>query len=252
MRKLYWVVALGLALALVPAGGAAENEAQKINQVYFVDVNLAQAAQFEAATKGHMGWHRESRDPWAWETWQVVNGRRLGQYVVLTGPHSWADFDTRTAIEGKDLADWQSRVAPYVKGVASIFEVVNGKISRLPEGMERPKMAEVTVFRLREAGFRAFYHAVEKLHQAIVKKDASYHYEWRTWVNGGDGPTMVLLIPRNSWAEFAPEGAFWDMVEEVYGDFETGVLRRMINKSVVSAESLVVAYRPDLSYSPAK
>jgi hypothetical protein len=43
---------------------------------------------------------------------------------------------------------------------------------------------------------------------------------------------------------------FWKMIEEVYGDFETDMLRKMISKSVSSQENFIAAYREDMSYNP--
>jgi len=252
MKKWYWIVVVVLLFGLVPWAGAGEGAPQSVTQVYFVEVAPSQANQFEAATKSHMAWHRTNNDPWTWQMWQFVNGERVGQYAVATGGHTWADFDTRAVFEQKDVADWTAKVGPYVKGLRSALEVDNKEISRLPKDMKTPKMVEVTVFKLKHARWRAFYHAVEKIHKAIVKKDAPYFYAWRTVANGGESPTMILFVPRNSWAEFEPKGSFWSMVEEVYGDFETNVIRKTIGKAIRSEESLVAAYRPDLSYVPAK
>jgi len=40
------------------------------------------------------------------------------------------------------------------------------------------------------------------------------------------------------------------MVEEVYGDYETDLIRKTMNKAIVHQENFMAAYRADLSYNP--
>jgi hypothetical protein len=46
------------------------------------------------------------------------------------------------------------------------------------------------------------------------------------------------------------EGGLWKLVEEVYGDYETDLTRKMWTKSVVHQESFIAAYRENPSYNP--
>ncbi len=100
---------------------------------------------------------------------------------------------------------------------------------------------------------RTFYHAIKRIHEAIVEQEMPFTYSWAWVANGGEGPTWILAMPFSSWAEYAEnmELPFWKKVEELYGDFETDMLRKMWSKSEASEESFVVSYRAGLSYNPA-
>jgi hypothetical protein len=62
---------------------------------------------------------------------------------------------------------------------------------------------------------------------------------------------MTLVVPINSWADFgARKNSVWDIVENHYGAHEAQMLRTEVGRSIRAQESLVLRYRPDLSYEP--
>jgi len=78
-------------------------------------------------------------------------------------------------------------------------------------------------------------------------------YSW-SWVANGDegpGPTWILVFPHRSWAEYGESwGDLWKLVEEVYGEYEADLIRKLWSKSVAHKETFIAAYRADLSYNP--
>jgi hypothetical protein len=71
--------------------------------------------QFEEALRQHLAFHRTNGDPWAWHTWQIVNGDMLGQYYLRTHGHQWRDFDANAELRRSDWSDFgQCRAAPRV------------------------------------------------------------------------------------------------------------------------------------------
>ena len=245
-----------LATALMVAAPVAAQEEQPTTMVaknYFLTVFPGQGAQFEAAYKSHVQWHVDNDDDWYWHTWQIENGENMGQYIVRTGDHEWADFDGRDEYDARDSAHYVEYVSPYVQSLSSNLVVSAPSLSKWPDGGV-PKMVEVSVFEVRPDSARAFYHAIENFHDVIVEKDMAFNYAWSWIANGGDGQTWVLAVPFNSWAEYGAnfDIPFWKMVEEVYGDFETDMIRKLWSKSVSAQKSFIAVYRPDLSYNPAR
>ena len=221
---------------------------------HFVTVNPGQALEFEAAYKGHLEWHANKNDTWYWHTWQVVNGKRLGQYIVRTGHHTWADFDEHAQFSMEDSAHYEENVSDYVKKISSNMVVAAPDISKWPDDYGMPTMVDVNVFQVSNEYSRAFYHTMKKIHNAIVEKEIPFTYAWSFVASGGEGPgpTWVMVFPFKSWAEYGAswEPAFWKLVEEVYGDYETDLIRKLMNKAIVHQENYMAAYRADLSYNP--
>ncbi len=114
-----------------------------------------------------------------------------------------------------------------------------------------PTMVDVTIFKLRPGAWRSFHHAVKRLHAGIEEKNLPMTYAFDWTVSGGDGDEMILAAPRRSWAEFKPMAEpFWGAMEEVYGEYESDLLRKMLDKSVESSESFILVARPGLSVMP--
>ncbi len=221
---------------------------------HFVTVNPGQALEFEAAYKGHLEFHARNNDNWSWHTWQVVNGKDFGQYIVRTGNHSWSDFDGRGDFDTKDFTDYLENVSGYVKNVSSNMVVAVPSISHWPDNYGQPTMVEVNVFQVNSEYEQAFSHTIKKIHEAIVGKEIPLTYMWSYVASGGEGsgPTWVLVFPFKSWAEYGESfmPTFWKMVEEVHGEYETDMIRKLLSISIAHQENFMAAFREDLSYNP--
>lgn len=242
------------AIALPLMAGDEEMPPPMVAKNHFVTVNPGQALEFEAAYKGHLEFHASKNDTWYWHTWQVTNGQAFGQYIIRTGNHTWSDFDGRGEFEQQDYAHYVENVSAYVKKVSSNLVVGVPSISNWPDDYGMPTMVEVNVFHVNSEYDRAFFLAIKKLHEAIVEKELPFTYSWSFVANGaeGPGPTWTLVFPFKSWAEYGEsmQPAFWKLVEEVYGDYETDLIRKMLGKGTGSQESFIAAFRADLSYNP--
>jgi hypothetical protein len=244
-------VAVMLPLLVLPIAAQESQDPGLVAQSLLIEVEPKAVLQFETAYRQHLELHSQGGDSWSWHTWQIINGDLLGQYIIRTHGHHWKDFDDRAAMQQMDSADFMANVAPHVERMSSTFQVYDPKISNWPADAERPTIVELTIFDLSYTGWRDFYHAVERIHAAVLDNKPEMHYAWSTTVNGSDGPQMMLAVPHSSWADMAPEETpFWQMIEEVHGDHETQMLREMVGRSIRSQSTSMVSYREDLSYVP--
>lgn len=242
------------AIALPLMAEEEEKAPPMVAKNHFVTVNPGQALEFEAAYKGHLEWHADKNDTWYWHTWQVVNGKNLGQYIIRTGHHTWADFDEHAEFSKEDSAHYYENVSKYVKKLSSNMVVASPDISKWPDDYGVPAMVDVNVFQVNNEYSNAFYHTMKKIHKAIVEKEIPFTYAWSFVASGGEGPgpTWVMVFPFKGWTEYGAswEPNFWKLVEEVYGDYETDLIRKLMNKAIVHQENYMAAYRADLSYNP--
>jgi hypothetical protein len=249
------LIALTICAVAVPLT-AEEEEAppMSVAKSHFVMVNPGQALAFEAAYKGHLEWHASNDDPWIWHTWQIVNGQNFGHYIIRTGDHTWADWDARPEFQKQDGAHFLENVSQYVKKISSTMSVTDPKLVKWADDYGMPTMVDVTVFQINNEYSDAWYHTIEKIHEATVEKEIPFNYAWSFVASGGEGPgpTWSLVFPFKSWKEYGDtwEPAFWKLVEEVHGEYETDLIRKLMNKAVVHQENFMVAFRADLSYHP--
>jgi len=76
---------------------------------------------------------------------------------------------------------------------------------------------------------------------------------WLQLVNGGEGPTFVLLNSRKNWADFAPLAKTTaDVLTEAYGKEMSDQIQKTIRDSTAHQFTEAAAYRADLSYVPGK
>lgn len=208
-------------------------------------------AHFEQALQTHLAYHRRNQDPWAWHTWQVVNGDNVGHYHLRTHGHRWEDLDAHAQMRRSDWADFLVNVAPHLQSMTSRLTSVEPEISNWPPAISRPPMVAVSRFELSYQGFREFRDAIEHIHGILASAAPDRHYAWTTTVNGSSGPEMTLLVPLAGWADLEPrQPPLWALIETALGAERAAALRRTIGSTVRTTQTSVVAYREDLSYAP--
>jgi len=253
MRKLQTVLAFMMLACLAAAASAEEPQPGPLAKSIRLVVKPDRFPQFEEALRQHLAFHRTNADPWAWHTWQIVNGDMLGQYYLRTHGHQWRDFDADPDLRRSDWADFLANVAPHLESMSSSISTLEPGLSRWPPELARPALVSITRFELSYEGYREFRAAVEKVHAAVSEAAPDRHYAWTTTVNGANGPEMTLLVPLAGWAELgARQPPLWSLVEQLYGAEAAAALERTIGSTVRGISSSVVAYREDLSYQPAQ
>jgi hypothetical protein len=242
-----------LLLGVVPA--LAQTQPKTVAEVYFVTAKPGATADFEAAAKRHMQWHRQQNDTWTWLAWQVVDGDQIDQYVVGTFGHDWKDFDDKAKFEEEDDANAMSVIGPYIQSLSSSFYALRPDLSltRPTPGSQPPAYSSVTRVLLKPGGTMAAEEAIKEVNAAIKKSNwPAKPSAWYELLNGGEGPTLVIVGAREKWADFQPpEKEFGEMLGETYGKMGAENLFHKFYGSVRTFHSQIIKFRPDLSYMPA-
>jgi len=87
------------------------------------------------------------------------------------------------------------------------------------------------------------------------RRNGPPNYYWYTLASGGPGGVYVLVLPRNSWADFEekPEvKPFRDMIKDAFGQTEADSIIDRLDESVKEETTAIVKFRGDLSYLPGK
>lgn len=248
LRTVLVVAALAAAAAPLPAQQAPPG---LIAQDILLVVQPDHFAHFEEALRTHLGFHRSNQDPWAWHTWQIVNGDNIGHYHLRTHGHRWQDLDSHAEMRRSDWADFLVNVAPHLQSMTSRLTSVEPDISNWPAASGRPRMVAVSRIAITYQGIREFRDAIEQIHAALASAAPDRHYAWTTTVNGSNGPEMTLLVPLSGWADLEPrQPPLWALIEAASGAERAAALRETIGNTVRSIQTSVVAYREDLSYTP--
>jgi hypothetical protein len=255
MKKSLCVLVFSCALLLGAVPALAQTQPKTVAEVLFVAPKPGSTADFEAAVKRHMQWHRQQNDTWAWLVWEVLTGDRMGQYVVGTFGHDWKDFDDKAKFEEEDDANAMSVIGPYIQPLSGGFYAVRPELSLTPPspGGQPATFSSVTTVLLKPGGSMQAEEAIKEVNAAIKKSNwPAKPSLWYQLLNGGEGPTLVMVIARAKWADFQPpEKEFGQMLGESYGKMGAENLLRKFYGSVRSYHSQIIKFRPDLSYMPA-
>ncbi|MFW6202111.1 MAG: hypothetical protein ACOC8B_06010 [Gemmatimonadota bacterium] len=239
MTRIAMVMLLSVAAPL--ALSAADARAQDRGDAAFLFAYTAKpgmAEAFEDGYRRHLEWHQEHGDSLAWLAWTVAAGPRVGMFVDGTFGIPFRAFDERVDPRG-DAEDAAANVTAFADPVTrEVYRLRRelGSAARLEAGRPAP-MQKVVRLTLRPGSEAAFERALRELAQ----RDAAARLDYAVYerVVGGAQPGFLVVVQLGSWAELGDPRA----------DAGRAVLRAA-GSAVVSAESEVWLYRPDLSYFP--
>lgn len=250
-RAFIWSGAvLALALLLAPAPAPAQDDGGNVARVVYWKVRDGHEADFEAGLAAHNQVHVAQKDPHALLTWQIVSGKRNGEYLRGSFGHQWADFDQDSAIAEADEADSAQNIDPHIERAEPIYGEFLPELSNPSDGPA--SVSRVSYFHLRPGKRRQFEDAVAKIHAALGKVEGGWKpYFWYRLLSGRM-PTYVVSSPREGWAGFTPgDQSIGAVMAAEYGEEEAGEIWATLYDAVESQYSYFSVLRQDLSYFPA-
>ncbi|MFB3090815.1 MAG: hypothetical protein ACE1ZG_05640 [Gammaproteobacteria bacterium] len=228
-------------------------QANNLAKIYFVNVKSGHGAEFVAALKEHVEWRKQAGDPWTWNVYQIVNGQNLGDFVIRSGGHTWADLDSYEEFLAKGAVEFNKNVGPHIESTSNTITAVDTTNINWYPNNDDVNLISVTTYHLKPGYGRAFAQAVNKYHTAIKENNRKTYYAFAWNVNGGSGPSVSLVLPYKNWAEMqGPDESLRTFMERVLGSEEAQQLSDEFNSTYRSRESSVLRLRRDLSVIPDK
>lgn len=251
MRRFARIAVLVTAALLAAGAAAAEDAPGTIARVDYWTIKAGTTADFEKGLKAHNALHAKQADPHALLTWQVLTGKRVGQYLRGSFGHHWADFDVDAETRAADDADSAVNLDPYIVAADPGLYHYLPDWSRTKSGAAGPApLSQVLIFHVEFGRSPDFARTVGKIHAALSKIDWP-DYRWYQLADGGEIPTYVLSLPRENWAAYEPQGDLASALVTEYGEEGAAEIFRALAEVVKEQIAYTVAYRADLSYLPA-
>jgi hypothetical protein len=248
MYRLILFLTLSLCLA---APALAEHHLGEIAQLFRVKAKPGHEKHLEEGAKQHYEWHRQAGDPWEWETWQYMSGEYFGQLVSRTGYHHWKDFDDHAEFSQRDNADVATRLGEHIESTTVWYSRTRSEASNLPEMGSKFPLIQVVTYRVKPGQSLEFFDVLDEVHKVLKKHNWPYHYIWTETVAGAEGTEIMLVLPKNSWAELEPpEKQVPAVLEEALGRMGADSLIDRFESCVDSYRVDLLTRRPDLSYTP--
>jgi hypothetical protein len=254
MRKLIPVLLLIVFTAAPWCGPAlAQEKAEEppaVARLWFFQVKPQHFLQFESALMSHMAWHKKNEAKYDWNVFQVIVGRDYGTYVIRSQNLTWEDLDANAEFFARQVEHFRLNVTPLLQSIEGRLVEMDWKNTNWPDDLAMPKMIEAYYYYLDPEKVEGFIEAQAEFHKAFMEQDWQVPYAWSWTRNGGYVPTVTLIMPRTSWTDFKePEKNFMEVLTAAYGEGKAKELVAQFRGAIKKIDSMVVAYRPDLSYA---
>jgi hypothetical protein len=251
MRTIKIYVAMLVAFGLGLVNQSVFAQTGNLARLYFVDVKSGHGAEFEAALKKHAQWRKQAGDTWTWHVSQVVNGENLGDFVIRSGGHTWADFDSYSEFLLKGSIEFNKTVGPHIESISSIITAVDtNNINWYPVN-EDVNLLRVITYHLKPGQGKAFREVVYKMGAAIREHKRETYFAHAWLVNGSYGPAVSLILPYKNWAGMqGPEESFGDFLDRVLGSEVVQKQFEKLRSTYRSRTSRIIQVRRDLSVFP--
>ena len=245
-------IGVGLFVLLLVAPAGAQDAQGPVARYYLTTVKPGHDLKWEQAYKEHVDWHRQQNDTWAWDTYMLVTGERLGQYLTISGGHAWADFDAPSVSEQEDEANAMSKLGPHVETLGSGFWTERTELSRPPDDPLPSPMIQTVKYQIKPGKNPVFVGTVQRFGEANDKMSLPHRYYWFVEYGGGAAArTFWRILARPNWASMVPlSPSSFQAMAETYGDEGLQAWIDDFAESVLTVRSKLWQHRPDLSYVP--
>jgi hypothetical protein len=237
------------ALALAPVVAAAQPPTTDT----IVQVNRQRAsntAQYEAARKKHMAWHKSQSDTWAWNVYEVSTGPDSGGYLISSGGHTWADVEAWQAKMGAaDTDNAQQTMGGLMQGTETSYWTTVYSMSRLPPTNTLSPYLHITHFELKAGHDFQFMAAIGKVKAALEAAKFPTYAIWYRLVSGGGLSHYVVVVPLANMAALGGPTVPATLISHL-GEQKAGAVLSELFATVQSSRTELLTYRPDLSYAP--
>jgi hypothetical protein len=238
------------ALALIPSGLQAQNLAEG----WLLTPKSGSEAGFVEAFKSHMAFRQAQGEPWSWQMWEVIVGENVGDFMVISMGHDWADFD---AYENSEFlpaasAHFGATVGPLVEDAQNMILQADTTFQHMPtDPSYEVGFIQMVTFHLIPGKAMVFHEAMAKLQEAMVDGGMPGYWVGTAPVIGGPGDSYSVAILGRTWADFSePDPTMEEMLIDSYGAEEAMAVFTSIMESYHKSESVMLRFRPDLSILP--
>lgn len=237
-------------LLALPAAAQQQQPPPQMSTVYFITVKAGEILPFEQRMKAHMQWLGQQGETWPWWIFSTAFGDNLRTYVFVSGGHSFADLDAHAEFGRLNRERFLAGPGQHVESVAAHISMFRADVSR-PGGTPPTPLVWIERVRVKAGMTQEFEHAVKQVHEGIGKTNWPGRYVIHQAIAGTANGTYFFIFPGDKWTDFTPaEKSFEAMLEEAYGRQGAENLVRAFAKAEAEASTVILAHRPDLSYTP--
>jgi hypothetical protein len=244
------LVAAAACLLLQSASASADESPPTLVRTYVLIAKPGSGDALHKALKAHGEWRLRNGETWSWHIYTRLAGEgQPGTYVIRSSGHRWSDFDAYEAFNQQAFAHYDQTVTPHVAHTEAHLSRFLPDVSHWPEDAGPYSMFWVYTYDIRPGGMRPAMAALRKFNEQL--RAGGWDEVWGWEVNMTGTPSLTLVSPGASWADFAdpPRSAF-EVIADQIGEEEAVRLWRSFFRYVRSMDSSIWAEAADLRVMP--
>lgn len=194
---------LGEALLIVMLFGASDAAAQRTGALLFsYQPHAGERASFDSGYQSHLRWHDENGDSLSWIGWDVIAGRRLGQFVDGTFGISFEAWDRRVDPAG-DGSHALASFADHADATGRWIVRARPELSSaLPlEDRSPPSLAQVVTYSISVAQKEQFEDILRRVIEAVPDRNLEPYTVYES-VAGSRDVEFTMFVWRDGLASF--------------------------------------------------
>ncbi len=238
------VLAVGVAAALTTSAAAQGN----IRSVTFYTVKPDRIGDFQAEVKEYIAVLAKGGSEHYYSMWVSLTGPRV--YALASYSSKWADLDATSDPKMKeqaaDIARIGTRITDCTESWHRVIEEVNPDLS-LPDSGKVPDMIRVLVTQVKPEKYNDYIALIKSDILPGIKKSGSKDYNIATGRYGASSAEITSVIGFNKWADLDDTIG----LEKAIGKEGYQAVIAKVRPLIISSQSDIYRYQPDLSYLPA-
>ncbi|HIN62617.1 MAG TPA: hypothetical protein EYM89_07685 [Candidatus Marinimicrobia bacterium] len=207
---------IALLLVLLWCNDLVAQDAPPVFRIRFITVKEGMAEEFIKAASEKTKKFNSKEGSRRFNTWEIIDGPRQGQFVRGQAGTTWSDFDTPTPQKQRDY--WMKNVNTYVKkqGMMQTWAYLPD-ISYNGRGeTEYGDFAAMRFYNINPGMNARMIENARKIKKVNETKKTKVRYGWYRLESGGDRSTWLFASSVYKWADLE-DATFYSMYEEVHG-----------------------------------
>ena len=239
-----------LILVLAIAMGNAYGQGNTLYDVLFVTPKMGKTASYERTWKAHHAKYHAKDD--GRQVYEVLSGDRAGDFILVSGPTSYADMDKERPTDAAHDADYANTIIPFVEKNSGAY-TYRWVDTLSYNGNVKAEKYVTTVYNLKQgksADLVAEIKRALKINE-IIKSPSSYNTYVKLWA--GSRPQYVIITNLKDGFKqldlsYTPATtAFRDAYIKEYGQAQWDKRNTLLAEITESVEVYVSKLRKDMS-----
>jgi hypothetical protein len=212
---------------------------------YRIFAKAGQQAALEAGIAAHVQKFHSTN--WKWRVYEVLTGPDGGALMILEGPNSWTDLDSRGDLGAEHQKDYDTNIGAHVeKSTPEMYATYQADLSTAAAGAYSSNKTLISRV-YPKPGRGAAYRATMESWKKVYEKRGTNVAVWSIFFSGEPG-FMIATRLKNGWKDFDENTtSMRKSADEAGGPGTFDRLQEEAARNIDHTVGEMIEFKPDLS-----